>query len=124
MSAQPTHAPVSYLEPVPSISEHAAPDARDEALTELALALDTQRSANKAMLEAVKGLDQVVVQHRKRAEELERQNQGLEAQLVEYAAAVTQQVAENKRLWCEVRLAEHRLEEELDKPTWRRLLRR
>jgi len=116
MSAEPTHAPVTYLEPVPSPPrpERAT---NDEALTELALALDTQRSANKAMVAAVKGLDGMLVSEREK-------NAHLEAQIAEYATAVTEQVAENKRLWCEVRLAEHRLEEELDKPGWRRLLRR
>ncbi len=101
------HATVTYLEPLQS----------DEALTELALALDTQRSANKAMIQAVKGMDGM------RAEERERNGQ-LEAQIAEYQEAVTRQVADNKRLWCEVRLAEHRLEEWLDKPAWRRLMRR
>ena len=123
MSAQPSHAPVTYLEPVPSAPRHDS-IASDEALTELALALSTERSANKAMLEAVKGLDGMLVEQRELNRELADKTLRMEAQLVEYASAVTEQVADNKRLWCDVRLAEHRLEEELDKPAWRRLLRR
>lgn len=123
MSAQPSHAPVTYLEPVPRAPR---PDsiASDEALTELALALDTQRSANKAMLEAVKGLDSMLAVERGLNGELSETTVQMEAQLAEYASAVTEQVADNKRLWCQVRLAEHRLDEELNKPAWRRLLRR
>ena len=124
MAAEPSHAPVTYLEPVPNLSPSPGPDSRDQALTELALALDTQRSANKAMIGAVKELDRMLGEQRQLAAQAQERNQLLEAQLVEYASAVTEQVSENKRLWCEVRLAEHRLEEELDKPAWRRLLRR
>lgn len=112
MAAEPIPAPVAFL------------DSRDEALTEMALALDTERSANKAMLQAVKGLDAMLDEQRARVE-------ALEGQLTEYATAVTEQAAvnkdqleENKRLWCQVRLAEHRLTEELEKPLWRRVLRK
>ena len=124
MAAEPSHAPVTYLEPVPNLSPPTAPDSRDQALTELALALDTQRSANKAMVGAVKELDRMLGEQRQQASQAMERSQQLEAQLVEYAAAVSEQVSENKRLWCEVRLAEHRLEEWLDKPAWRRLMRR
>ena len=121
MSAEPIHAPVTYL-PVPPAPPPG--DVRDGALTELALALDTERTANKAMLAAVKDLDRMLAEQRDENGQLTERNAQLEAQLVEYAEAVTRQVADNKRLWCEVRLAEHRLEEELDKPLWRRVLRR
>ena len=123
MSAEPTHAPVTYLESVPS-PPRPAQATTDQALTELALALDTERSANKAMVEAVKGMDRMLAEQRQVNAELTAKAEQMESQLAEYATAVTQQVADNKRLWCEVRLAEHRLEEELDKPGWRRLLRR
>ena len=96
----------------------------DEALTELALALDTQRSANKAMVEAVKGLQGMLTAERERTGELEHTALQQEAQLKEYAEAVTKQVADNNKLWCDLRVAEHRLEEWLDKPAWRRLMRR
>lgn len=122
MAAEPSHAPVTYLEPLRSATPE--PDKRDQALTELALALDVQRSANKAMVGAVKDLDRLLGEQRKATAELAERNGALEAQLTEYASAVTEQVSENKRLWCEVRLAEHRLEEWLDKPAWRRLMRR
>ncbi len=102
MSAEPTHAPVSYLEPVPS-PPRPAQVTNDEALTELALALDTQRSANKAMVEAVKGMDGMLGEQRELNAELTQRNEQLEAQMAEYAEAVTRQVADNKRLWCEVR---------------------
>lgn len=111
MSAQPTHAPVTYLEPVPSAPQP-EPVSSDEALTELALALDTQRSANKAMVGAVKGLDRMLAEQRELNGELAHKTLELEAQLAEYAAAVTEQVSENKRLWCDVRVAEHRLQQE------------
>lgn len=65
-----------------------------------------------------------MVEQRELNGELADRTLHMEAQLVEYASAVTEQVADNKRLWCDVRLAEHRLEEELDKPAWRRLFRR
>jgi hypothetical protein len=123
MSAEPMHAPVAYLEPVPS-PPRPAQATNDEALTELALALDTQRSANRAMIQAVKGMDGMLGEQRELNAELTHRNEHLEAQIAEYAEAVTRQVADNKRLWCEVRLAEHRLEEWLDKPAWRRLMRR
>ncbi|HEX5910690.1 MAG TPA: hypothetical protein VFY44_09370 [Thermoleophilaceae bacterium] len=123
MSAEPTHAPVTYLEPVFS-PPRPAQVTSDEALTELALALDTQRSANKAMVEAVKGMDRMLGDQRELNADLARRNEQLEAQMAEYAEAVTRQVADNNKLWCDLRVAEHRLEEWLDKPAWRRLMRR
>ena len=43
---------------------------------------------------------------------------------MEYATAVTEQVSENKRLWCDVRVAEHKLAEELEKSFWQRVFKR
>ena len=123
MSAIPSHAPVTYLEAVPS-GPLPAPSAGDEALTELALALDTQRSANRAMLEAVKELDRKLASQRELNGELTDKARYLEAQMAEYAAAVTDQVADNKRLGRQLRLSEDRLVAELGKPAWRRLLGR
>jgi len=107
MNAEP-EASVTYLEPVPEPAQ-----SPDRALMELALTLDTERGANRAMLGTVKELD-------RRLGEQRAANAALEAQIGEYAMAVTHQTAQNRHL----RTALNEAEARLATPLWRRLLKR
>ncbi len=106
MNARP-EASVTYLAPV------SEPAPSDRGLMELALTLDTERSANRAMLATVKELDRLLAEQR-------AANGQLEAQLGEYALAVTHQTAENRHLKAALTEADTRRK----MPFWRRLKRR
>ncbi len=95
MNAQP-EASVTYLEPVPGPSQ-----SPDRAVMELALTLDTERNANRAMLATVKELDRQLGEQR-------AANAKLEAQLGEYALALTHQTAQNKHLRATLKEADAR----------------
>lgn len=121
MSANPVQASVTYLEPIATRVEE---DLADAAVLGLTRQLDTQRSANKALLAAVHQLDCRLCEQRRLVVDLEAQKLEGEAVLATTAAELAEEKRANQRLYCDRALAEHQHQQELDKPGWRRLLRR
>ena len=116
MSAQPVHAPISYLQPV------GADDFVDSGHLQRELA--TERSANKALLGALGDLEKRLAAERSRAAKMEGANTVLAARFAEAEELASSERDQVKRLWLELSDTRQVLANEYSKPLWRKALSR